>query len=243
MTQLPSNWQLPEQIKDRFGQKSAGKQRAMFAEGHLLLVLHKAPQLGMHDRQTVFFWRKPNGDWEYSGRGRGFPALKQHIEEYDIAAHKFSKDYERALEAEDYFELLEDITPLLRAAKNLHATMQSARESVKDDRSIIDLRDWADEIERTLEILQMEAKNALDFKMAQKVEEQAKYSLQSVKAAHRLNILAAVFFPLTAISCLFGMNIPSGLEGSSIAIFWLVFLGGIGLGFLVRRWVVDGKWF
>ncbi len=43
---LPSSWQLPEEIRQRFGLKSAGKQRAMLADGHLLLVLHRAPRKG-----------------------------------------------------------------------------------------------------------------------------------------------------------------------------------------------------
>jgi hypothetical protein len=41
---LPQTWNLPVEIKQRFGQKRSGKQRAMLADGHLLLVLHKAPQ-------------------------------------------------------------------------------------------------------------------------------------------------------------------------------------------------------
>jgi len=47
--------QLPDTIKKRFGERSAGKQRAMEAEGHLLLVLHKAPKPNQRDRSAVFF--------------------------------------------------------------------------------------------------------------------------------------------------------------------------------------------
>ncbi|MFP4008704.1 MAG: CorA family divalent cation transporter [Spirulinaceae cyanobacterium] len=130
-----------------------------------------------------------------------------------------------------------------RAAQNLRETLQQARDGVKGDRDIIDLRDTTEEIERTLELLQIDAQHALDCKIAKQAEAQAQLSLQSLKTAHRLNILAAIFFPLTAISCVFGMNLPNGLESGSVWLFWLVFLGGISLGFVVRRWAVDGKLF
>lgn len=239
---LPGAWGLPEAIKNRFGRKSSGKQRAMFADGHLLLVLHKVPQHGERERETVFFWRKPDGNWEYSGRGIGLPALKKHLEEYQEEAKKLSQKYEKAEIAADYFQILEDLVPIQRAAQNLHATLQDAREAVPSDREIIDLRDWAAEIDRNLELLHLDTQNALDFKIAKQTEEQAEIGLRSLKAAYRLNILAAIFFPLTAISCVFGMNLPSGLENAPIAFFWFVFLSGIALGFVVRRWVEQGKW-
>ena len=238
--QLPSSWALPNQIKKRFGQKSSGKQRAMVADGHLLLVLHKAPQRGQRERQGVFFWRKPSGEWDYSGRGTGIRTLFKHLKDYSLAEEKFSKDYEKAKDAEDYFQILEALSPLHRAAKNLHGTLQSAREAIPDDRGIIDLRDWAYEIERSLDLLYMDTKNALDFNMAKKADEQTKLSMQSVKAGNRLNTLAAIFFPLTAVSSVFGMNLNHGFENAPILVFWLVFLGGISLGFLIRGWVFQG---
>ena len=40
---IPPTWSLPEAIRVRLGQTTYGRQRAMFEEGHLLLVLHKPP--------------------------------------------------------------------------------------------------------------------------------------------------------------------------------------------------------
>ncbi|MEB3358033.1 MAG: hypothetical protein VKK04_15000 [Synechococcales bacterium] len=57
---LPPSWNLPDQIRNRFGQKSSGKQRAMLAEGHLLLVLHQVPSPGDRTRTGIFYWRKPD---------------------------------------------------------------------------------------------------------------------------------------------------------------------------------------
>lgn len=235
---LPSIWDLPEEIKNRFGQKSAGRQRAMLAQGHLLLVLHKAPKPEQQDRESVFFWRKPDGEWEYSEKGAGLFSLRKHIEEFSVAAEKFNKEYKQAQTAEDYFQILEDMTPLHHTAKNLHATLQAAREGIPEDQDIIDLRDWAYNLERTLDLLYMNTKNALDFSIARKAEEQARSGQQSVQTAHRLNILAAIFFPLTAIASVFGMNLRSGLENTPTLLFWLIFLAGVMLGFFTRQWVL-----
>ncbi len=235
---LPMMWELPDEIKERFGERGAGKQRAMVADGHLLLVLHKAPHRDQPKRAVVFFWRKPSGEWETSGKGVGLPSLRKHLAAYGSAEENFDAEYERARTAEDYFRILEEIPPLHHAAKNLHSTMQAAREGIPDDRDIIDLRDWAYDLERSLDLLYTDTKNALDFNIAKRAEEQTRLSQQSVQTAHRLNILAAIFFPLTAISSVFGMNLRSGLEGASTMVFWLVFIAGIGLGFATREWVL-----
>jgi hypothetical protein len=224
---LPVSWNLPLEIKARFGQKRSGRQRAMAADGHLLLVLHKAPQHGMRDREGIFFWRRPNGHWEYSGRGSGLRRVIEHIEEYSLAEQKLAREYEQARGAKDYFRILEEVGPLHHAARNLHATLQVAREAIPDDRDIIDMRDWAYDLERTLELLQADTKHALDH--------------HSVQVANRLNVLAAIFFPMTAIASLFGMNLVSGLEGSSVIIFWSVLLVGISLGFVTSWWALRGR--
>ena len=239
--QLPSTWAIPDQIRDRFGQKSAGKQRAMVADGHLLLVLHQAPQPGNRQREAVFFWRQPDGRWEASQTGIGFKLLIQHLKAYNLAEENLTQQYFQAQTSKDYFQILENLAPLQLATQNLHATLQSAREAIPTDRDLIDLRDEAYEIERTLNLLYQNTKNALDFAMAKKSEEQTKLSLESVRSGHRLNLLAAIFFPLTAISCLFGMNLPSGLETQSPILFWIIFISGIFLGLIVRNWVVTGK--
>jgi hypothetical protein len=239
---LPLSWALPEQIKNRFGQKSSGKQRAMIADGHLLLVLHKVPQLLEQSREAVFFWRKPDGNWEHSGGGVGLQPLIKHLQDYSSAEEKFIAEYKTARRAEDFFRILEGMAPLRLATKHLHATLQAAREGIPGDRDLIDLRDWAYDIERTLDLLYENTKNALDYDIARRAEEQNKLGLAAVESGHRLNILAAIFYPLTAISCVFGMNVSNGFENTPITLFWLISLMALALGFVVRRWVVRGKW-
>ncbi|MCW6036307.1 CorA family divalent cation transporter [Spirulina subsalsa FACHB-351] len=236
---LPPSWQLPSTIKNRLGQKSAGKQRAMIAEGHLLLVLHRAPTLGEKQRQGVFFWRDPQGKWECSAGGVGLKPLMKHIQVYEEAENVLSLAYGEAEQAEDYFNLLEQLAPLQHSTQNLHNTLQAAREGIPEDRDIIDLRDWAYGIERSLNLLHENIKNSLDYRIAERVEQQNAIALESVRASHRLNILVAIFFPLTAITCIFGMNLNSGLAESFS--FWLILLISLTLGFWVRRWVIVGR--
>ena len=239
---LPPAWNLPAAIKHRLGQKSAGKQRVMRADGHLLLVLHQAPQIHQTDRIGVFIWRRPNGSWEHSNGGVGFQVVMKHLRTYDDAEALLVQQYNQAQTAADYFRLLEAIAPLRLATQNLHTTLQAAREGIPSDRDIIDARDWAYELERSLDLLQEHTKNALDFRLAQRAEEQTQLSLQAVKTGHRLNVLAAIFFPLTAVSCVFGMNLTSGLEGTSPATFWVTLGLAIALGFWVQRWSIAGSW-
>ncbi|MGB7416018.1 MAG: CorA family divalent cation transporter [Thermosynechococcaceae cyanobacterium] len=238
---LPSGWAIPLVIKQRLGQKEAGQQRAMVADNHLLLILHKVPKSGSRKRTGVFFWRNPNGDWQYSGGGNGLEKLRSHVKAYSEAEQKLTDQYGLASTSVDYFHLLENIGPLRRATENLQATLQAAREAIADDLNIIDLRDASIELTRTLDLLYADAKNALDYTLAKQAEEQALLSHKSVQTAQRLNILAAVFLPLTALSSLFGMNLRSGLENQSGTLFWLVLVGGIGLGVITRDWILRGK--
>src|SRR5437764_1312400 len=46
---LPPDWQLPAAFAQRLGD-NAGRQRAMSADGHLLLVLHEPPAAGAPER-------------------------------------------------------------------------------------------------------------------------------------------------------------------------------------------------
>ena len=91
-----------------------------------------------------------------------------------------------------------------------------------------------------MELLYVDTKNALDYHIAKQAEEEARLSMQSITVANRLNVLAAIFFPLMALSGIFGMNLHSGFEESATGSFWLILLIGIGLGFVVSWWALRG---
>jgi len=226
MTIVPMTWEIPDKIRERFGD-TAGRQRAMFAEGHLLLVLHAPPDADQREREARLFWRNAEGAWASNSKGSGAQALKAHLKDYSSLVEKLESQLHSAACADDYFQLLQEVAPLHRASRNLHTTLQQARDLLADERTIIVARDMAGDIEREIELLHVDSKNGLDYTIAQKTELQSQRSYEMSVSAHRLNMLAAVFFPVTAISSIFGMNLKHGLEA-----FPHIFWGILTMGFI-----------
>jgi hypothetical protein len=238
---LPSFWQqLPNPIKARFGLKHAGRQRALAAEGHLVLVLHKVPREGDLERQAIIFWRRPDGSWD-SSDGAGLLHLIQHVDAFESVAGELTAEYKKAASARDCFRILGQVGPLHHAARNLYATLQAAQEAVPDDRDLIDLRDEAYDLERTLDLLHIETKHALDFQVATQAEEEARLSRQAIQIANRLNVLAAIFFPLMTLANIFNMNLRNVSENAGALPFWLVLLSGVAIGLAISWWVLRGE--
>jgi hypothetical protein len=235
---IPPSWTLPEAIRIRLSQTTYGRQRAIVEEGHLLLVLHQPPGADDARREGVLFWRNLSGEWQQSRGGPGAGALKRHAQAYAEIESKLTQQYEQALDTTALFDLLETLTPLTRAARNMQQALQTAREAIKGDMFLIELRDLAYEISRNLDLLLEDTRNALQYRTAREAEEQARLSKEALRASHRLNILAALFFPLTAIASLFGMNLDHGLNEHSPLIFWIIFAAGTGLGFSMKGWVL-----
>lgn len=235
---VPPTWSLPEAIRVRLGQSTFGRQRAIVEDGHLLLILHKAPGPNERGREGLMFWRSPSGDWQFSRGGPGPGALKRHVQSYAEIEAALASKYEHALNTLALFDLVEALTPLVRAARNMHQALQTARDAIKNDAFLIEMRDLAYDIERNLELLLEDTRNEIQQRTARKAEEQAELSAAALQASHRLNILAALFFPLTAIASLFGMNLSHGLDMESPVFFWLILVAGCALGFGLKTWML-----
>jgi hypothetical protein len=228
-TVLPNTWKVPELFRARLGE-GVGRQRAMAAEGHVLLVLHAPPKPGQDDREPRLFWRDEQGQWKSNSLGAGIQALKAHVEQFAEREDQLDTLVETGTGASDYFAVLQAVAPLHRTARNLHSVLQQAREMLPNDREMINLRDRAGEIERSLELLHTDAKNSLDFTVARESEVQTHRSYEMAVSSHRLNVLVAMFFPIATVSTIFGMNLPHGLGGgwNSPLAFW----GVIGASFI-----------
>jgi len=238
---IPPTWSLPEGIRLRLGQSTYGRQRAIVEEGHLLLILHKPPGPNDVHREGVLFWRKPDGEWQWSRGAGGAGALKRHVQSYAELETNLAKDYEKASGIGMLFDLVEALTPLTLAARNMHQALQTARESIKADTFIVEVRDLAYEVDRNFELLLEDVRNAIQSRTAREAEEQARLGKEALQASHRLNTLAALFFPLTAIASVFGMNLHHGINERSILWFWLVFAFGIASGFAMKSWVLGKR--
>jgi hypothetical protein len=58
---------------------------------------------------------------------------------------------------------------------------------------------------------------------------------EAAEAAQRLNLLVALFLPLTAVASVFGMNLPSGLESAAAPLLvWFVLVAEVVVGLLLR---------
>lgn len=230
---IPSSWAVPAKFRARVGE-AAGRQRHMVDEGHLLLVLHEVPVAGDSERKGRFFWRDKQGAWRSSSHGSGVGGLREHVAEFENAVEALEEKLRGATSATDFFAVLQGATPLHRTSRNLLRTLQEAREAV-DDRELINLRDRANEVERGAELLVSEARDGLDFTSARQAEQQAALSLELARDSHKLNVITAVFLPITALASIFSMTLHSGLEGLGEPwIFWVIVAAGVGLGLAMR---------
>jgi len=241
ITRTQYKWQLPAAIEARLGDSSYGRQRTIFEDGHLLIILHDLPKPEDITRSARVFWRKPSGEMQCNGQENGDRQMRALIEAYEAKLKELEADYEVASRAQAYFDLVENVLPIQRASKNLYQTLQTAREQVKADRFILEMRDRAYDLSRNFELLAGDAKMAMDFDIARSAEQQVAQSAKAVEAQHRLNILAAIFFPLMTIATIFGMNLHTGFEMASPIIFWAVFIVGLITGLVFKSWVVSGS--
>jgi hypothetical protein len=208
---IPAVWDIPKVFHARLGDR-AGRQRAMFEEGHLLLILHEPPQPDEPTRKGRLFWRKPNGDWSSTTQGRGLLSLQNHLSDFTTVIDQYDHLEDEATTADQYFSVIEKVLPLKRATQNLLLVLEEARKLVPDDRDLINLRDQAYDLSRTAELLYEGAKNGLDLAQTKRAEDQARSSHEMASSAHRLNLLVSFFFPLATLTALFGMQLDSGLE-------------------------------
>jgi hypothetical protein len=233
---LPSSWEVPAKLRDRFGEQ-AGRQRAMSADGHLLLVLHEVPKPSEPSRSAVLFWRAPSGAWRSHGPsgGGGKAGLSAHVDAFVSAAVALDARLDAASKAADYFEVIQAAAPLARTSRHLLATLQAAREACPEDRELIVLRDRAADAERAAELAHGDAKAGLDFTIAKRGEEQAALAERIAASGHKLNLIAALFLPLSAVGSMFGMNFQHGLETLHAPwLFWIVLGLAFAFGYLVR---------
>lgn len=229
---IPSQWNVPAKFRSRMGE-GAGRQRHMVEEGHLLLVLHEVPKPGAPERTARLFWRDKNAQWKTNGKGNGVGPLRDHLGEFERAVDALEDDGRSANSAREWFELLKAAVPLQRAVHHLARVLQAAREAV-DDRELINLRDRAGDAERAIDLLTLEARDAIDYVTARQAEAQAALSLELARESHKLNVIAAVFLPITALASIFSMTLKSGLEGWGTWLFWLIVAAGVSLGLYMR---------
>ena len=215
-------------------------QRAIFEEEHLLIILHQLPGPNDVIRRPALFWRQPDGSWKSNPENGGSLALQNHLTAYVARLDELDKEEHAAQTAAEYHRALEAIAPVLRSSRGLHRALQQAREFVKLDRDLINLRDQAASVERTAELLLQDAQFGLNFTVAKQAEAQAQSAKIMATTSHRLNVMAALFLPLTALSGLFSMYVRADVADTPTN-FWLITAVGVIIGLVMSAFVVAKK--
>ena len=223
---IPNDWQIPPSISARVAE-IPGAQHAIEGDGHLILILHKLPTAASAARELRMFWRTPDGTWSSDELGADINALQQHLAEFNACVLKLEANENNASSADEYFLIRRQITPIHRAAHNMSAAISRAYEMFPDDRGLLACRNLAATVERTSELLKEDVTYGLEYSMAKQTELQA-------LASHRLNIIAAIFFPILAFASIFGMNLEHGFEHEAHWLFWLFVLFGIVIGMVMK---------
>lgn len=232
---LPLTWKIPKSIRVRVGD-SAGRQRVIHEEENLLLVFHKAPVAGDTHRVGRYLWRDTDGNWSASDGGDGPAVLMKHTGEYASLIAMFDQQEEKANTAEEYFLVIEGLLPLIRATTHMHQVLQEARKLIPEDRGLINARDQAYELERTVDLLYTSAKNGLDFEIAKRAEEEAIASRTMARSAHRLNVLAGFFFPLATISSVMGIDMAN-LSPAQWPRVGVIVIAGLMIGLILAMFI------
>ena len=236
---VPKNWELPEVIWNRLGPEP-GRQRMMDEEGHLLLILHAVPSASDDEQRTgVLFWRKPDGTWKSAPEPGGLAALQGHLEAYREKIHRLDSEVEKATGPKDYFGIMQEMQPVLRATRHLMEVLQAARQARRDESALIGFRDEAGGLERGADLVAGDAKAGMDFSLAKSAQEQSEATHRSNLEASRLNRLVAFFFPLATLVSFFSMSDPGQVMGSVSN--WLVVGLGVVFGVIVLGLVTRGK--
>lgn len=235
------NWTLPQEIEARLGESTYGRQRVISEAGYVLIILHLPPVQDTLEREPILFLRQPDGTFLVNGYPNGAQKLRALIGDYRKLWEECDKAYDSAESPENLLALLEKLAPLNRSTTNLANTLQAARDEAKQDKFLISVRDESYDVSRAFELLTSDAKLKLDYRIAKNSEEQSIQAQAMISAQHRLNVMAAITFPIMAVATVLGMNLTHGLENRSPILFLLVLVIGVMIGLFVKSWVKQDR--
>lgn len=236
---IPKTWNLPEIFRRRLGE-SVGRQRLMVEEGNYLAVLHQLPMASdKGQRQAALFWINERQEWKSAPDSGGRSALRELVKTYQDRIQSLDQLLDRSEKASEIHDIIDEVTPLLRAGRNMMQVIQELRQSLSDDQQLIVIRDQAIDVERSSELLLQDAKSSLDYLIARNSSEQAEAAAAATYEARKLNRLAAFFFPLATLATVFGMNPPS--EVVQLNGVWIVVAVGLITGLIVYGLLCAGR--
>jgi Mg2+ and Co2+ transporter CorA len=192
------------------------------------------PKAGVPEREALFYWRRMDGRWIQPG-GPGLDEVGDLLERYANVIDANEELLEKTDSAQDLFGILRQAGPLARSLRNIVGALDQALTQEPDDKEVRTYRDRAQELERAVELLQIDARETMMFWQAEAAEEHSKSSERLGNILFKLNLVTGFFLPLVALGGLFGMNVdlPAFVRG----MFWWIFLGGLIVGGLLLWYV------
>ncbi len=235
---LPDHYQIEHELREQLSGRP-GHQRCVVGHDEMLLVLHEVPQVGVPERDAIFFWRRMDGRWMQPG-GPGLDELGSLLNRYTRVIDQNEEILEKTESTAQVFKILRHAGPLSRSTRNLVQALEQALVQEPDDKEIRASRDRARELERASELLHSDARETLAYWQAEASEEHAEASDRLGNILFKLNLVTGFFLPLVALGGLFGMNLdlPNFMKG----MFWWVFFGGLTIGGLLLWYVSKDAW-
>ncbi len=233
IVKLPDHFNLEPELREQLSNRP-GHQRCVEGAGELLLVVHEVPDAGIPERKALFFWKRHDGSW-IQPSGAGLNGLGELLDRYAKAIDRHEEVIDKAGTAAEIFAILRHAGPLSRSSRNLVQALEQVLSVDSDDREMRGFRDRAREIDRAAELLNIDGRMTLEFWRAEQSEKHALAAARLNAIAFRLNLLAGFFLPLVAFGGLFGMNVD--IPEFAKPLFWVILLGGIGVGSLLL-WLV-----
>lgn len=229
---IPKSWNVSPTIRHRVGE-DVGRQRLIEEDGQILVILHQVPVVEEKShREAALFWRDEMGDWKSSPSSGGKSELNTLVKDYQRKLTELDQMLESAEDPGVIHDVIDAVTPVLRAGRHAAQVLSELRKALKDDLDILATRDMAVNMERNGDLLLQDAKSSLEYLIAKNAAAQAKDAQMAAKEAQKLNRLAAFFFPLMTLAAILGMNAPSTMLGNGN--IWLVVVIGLVLGGIVR---------
>lgn len=223
---LPDHFQIEPELREQLSGRP-GHQRCVEGSGELLLVVHEVPKPGIPERQALFFWKRHDGTWMQSS-GKGLDGLNALLDRYEKAIDIHEEGVDEADTAAEIFGILRHSGPLARSTRNMVQALAQVLVIDPDDHEIRHYHDRARENERAADLLNTDARVALEFWRAERAEEQALAGARLNRIAFRLNLLAGFFLPLVALGGIFGMNV--NLPKGAATMFWGIVILGMAMG-------------
>jgi hypothetical protein len=235
---VPANWSsFPDEFRQRLG-TTVGRQRTMVSDSELLIVAHEVPKADEVSRRGVLFWRDASGEWRCSNGDPGRIAITKHLDRYSSVLDDLEVQEQKAIKADDYPPLLETLAPIVRSGRNLLEALEEARKAIPQARELIDLRDRAYDISRQADLLYEDSKNSMDVAIVRRADEQAQATHRMMVASHRLNVLAAMFFPFATLGAVFGTTLTDNWSWAQTPFPFIGFIAFSALcGFVLTKFV------